>query len=503
MFRKRLTRGMTAVLLTTAILTGCGGQGTHEKQDDGKELDKITFAFFCNVVIPEDMDKVEEAINEITREKINVEVELLPMSLSTYEQQINLMISSGEKLDLFNMFGTQFAVDVTQNKLAAMEPELLKTVAKDTVETIGEDYMKSVTVNGNVYGFPVLKDNAQVRGVVMNKRMLEENNLLEEAENVKSTDDLAALYDKMLSADPDMAMVCAGDTASSLVDSGFMTYDSLGDYLGVLMDYGQGDLEVENLYETDWYESTVNYIHDWYEKGYILKDSSVNPDTGVPIYQSEGVFSILCNYHIATDSVIENMTNVPSTGTWVAEPLATTTSINGVVMSIPATCENQEPVLKFLNLMYTDKDVVNLIDWGIEGEHYVHVDGKENVITYPEGVTGDNSGYAMNCGWEFGNQLNSYVWENTGDDDYYERMADFNNEAIKSKAIGFSFDSSSVKTEVAALNNVLNEYRLGLENGEMDPSEYLPKFQQALKEAGIDKVIEEKQKQLDAWAAEQ
>lgn len=152
---------MTAVLLTTAILTGCGGQGTHEKQDDGKELDKITFAFFCNVVIPEDMDKVEEAINEITREKINVEVELLPMSLSTYEQQINLMISSGEKLDLFNMFGTQFAVDVTQNKLAAMEPELLKTVAKDTVETIGEDYMKSVTVNGNVYGFPVLKDNAQ------------------------------------------------------------------------------------------------------------------------------------------------------------------------------------------------------------------------------------------------------------------------------------------------------------------------------------------------------
>ena len=187
-------------MLTTAILTGCGGQGTHEKQDDGKELDKITFAFFCNVVIPEDMDKVEEAINEITREKINVEVELLPMSLSTYEQQINLMISSGEKLDLFNMFGTQFAVDVTQNKLAAMEPELLKTVAKDTVETIGEDYMKSVTVNGNVYGFPVLKDNAQVRGVVMNKRMLEENNLLEEAENVKSTDGLAALYDKMLSA---------------------------------------------------------------------------------------------------------------------------------------------------------------------------------------------------------------------------------------------------------------------------------------------------------------
>lgn len=502
MLRKKLVSCLCILALTAVMFAGCGNKGGSDSVKESSEPDKITFAFFCNVVIPEDMDKVEEAINKITRDKINVEIELLPMSLSTYDQQINLMISSGEKLDLFNMFGTQFAVDVTQNKLSAMDPELLETVAKDTVETIGGDYMKSVTVNGNVYGFPVLKDNAQVRGVVLNKQILEDNGLLEEAENIKGTEELAALYDKVMKKVPDMAMVCAGDTSSTLVDSGFMTYDNLGDNLGVLMDYGQKDLKVENLYETKWYEDTVNYIHDWYKKGYILKDSSVNPDTGVPIYQSEGVFSIMCNYHIATDSVIENMTNIPSTGAWLADPLATTTSINGVVMAIPATCENQEPVLKFLNLMYTDPDVVNLIDWGIEGDHYVHVEGKKNVITYPDGVNGGNSGYAMNCGWEFGNQLNSYVWENTGDDDYYDRMSDFNNEAVRSKAIGFSFDSNSVKTEVAALNNVLNEYRFGIENGEMDPKEYLPKFRKALKDAGIDKVIEEKQKQLDAWAAE-
>ncbi len=502
MLKKKLVSCLCIIALIAAMSAGCAGKGGSDSKEESAGTDKITFAFFCNVVIPEDMDKVEEEINKITRDKINVEVELLPMSLSTYDQQINLMISSGEKLDLFNMFGTQFAVDVAQNKLSAMEPELLESVAKDTVDTIGEDYMKSVTVNGNVYGFPVLKDNAQVRGVVLNKQILEDAGLLKEAENIKGTDDLAALYDKVMAKRTDIAMVCAGDTSSTLVDSGFMTYDNLGDNLGVLMDYGQNELKVENLYETEWYENTVNYIHDWYQKGYILKDSSVNPDTGVPIYQSEGVFSIMCNYHIATDSVIENMTNIPSTGAWLAEPLATTTSINGVVMAIPATCENQEPVLKFLNLMYTDPDVVNLIDWGIEGDHYVHVDGKKNVITYPEGVNGDNSGYAMNCGWEFGNQLNSYVWENTGDDDYYDRMADFNEEAVRSKAIGFSFDSSSVKTEVAALNNVLNEYRFGIENGEMDPAEYLPKFRQALKDAGIDKVIEEKQRQLDAWAAE-
>ena len=52
------------------------------------------------------------------------------------------------------------------------------------------------------------------------------------------------------------------------------------------------------------------------------------------------------------------------------------------------------------------------------------------------------------------------------------------------------------------MDSVLAEYRLGLENGELDPEEYLPKFIQALREAGIEKVIAEKQRQLDSWVAE-
>ena len=82
-------------------------------------------------------------------------------------------------------------------------------------------------------------------------------------------------------------------------------------------------------------------------------------------------------------------------------------------------------------------------------------------------------------------------------------MKAFNESAVISKAVGFMFDPSPVKSEIAALDSVLAEYRLGLENGELDPEEYLPKFQQALREAGIEKVIAEKQRQLDAWVAAQ
>ena len=65
------------------------------------------------------------------------------------------------------------------------------------------------------------------------------------------------------------------------------------------------------------------------------------------------------------------------------------------------------------------------------------------------------------------------------------------------------YDSNNVKTEVAAVSNVLNEYRAGLEFGVMDPETTLPEFLGALDAAGINTIIEEKQRQLDEWVAAQ
>ena len=93
-----------ALLAFSSLLQGCGKTETvsenstkevlsESSEQQSTEPDKITFAFFCNLFIPEDMDMIEEALNEQTRKKINVEVELVPLSLGTYNQQINLMVS--------------------------------------------------------------------------------------------------------------------------------------------------------------------------------------------------------------------------------------------------------------------------------------------------------------------------------------------------------------------------------------------------------------------------
>ena len=46
---------------------------------------------------------------------------------------------------------------------------------------------------------------------------------------------------------------------------------------------------------------------------------------------------------------------------------------------------------------------------------------------------------------------------------------------------------------------MVNKYHKALLCGALNPDETLPQFNQELKDAGIDAIIAEKQKQLDAW----
>jgi putative aldouronate transport system substrate-binding protein len=80
-------------------------------------------------------------------------------------------------------------------------------------------------------------------------------------------------------------------------------------------------------------------------------------------------------------------------------------------------------------------------------------------------------------------------------------MEAWNLAAEVSPAMGFSFDQDPVRTEVAAVQNVVSQYRKSLENGASDPAVVLGEYQAKLKAAGLEKIIAEKQRQLDIWVA--
>lgn len=151
--------------------------------------------------------------------------------------------------------------------------------------------------------------------------------------------------------------------------------------------------------------------------------------------------------------------------------------------------------MMLINLLHTDIEIINLLNFGIEGTHFT-LNG--NVMTQTE----QSGQYAPGVAWELGNQFLNYVW-NTEAPDKWEQFKSFNKGAKSSVALGFTFDSEPVKSEVGALANVLREYQKVLETGSVDLDEALPKYIADQKSAGLDKVIAKKQKQLNEFLASQ
>lgn len=81
----------------------------------------------------------------------------------------------------------------------------------------------------------------------------------------------------------------------------------------------------------------------------------------------------------------------------------------------------------------------------------------------------------------------------------WEMYADFNNNALVSGASGFTFDSSPVATQYTAVDNVYSQYQKAIEFGFLDPETSIAEMNEAMMKAGLQDIIDEKQKQFDAW----
>jgi putative aldouronate transport system substrate-binding protein len=68
--------------------------------------------------------------------------------------------------------------------------------------------------------------------------------------------------------------------------------------------------------------------------------------------------------------------------------------------------------------------------------------------------------------------------------------------------MGYNFDTSSVSSEITAVIAEIGKYGPALNVGTVDAESMLPKFLEALDAAGMNKIIEENQRQLDAWLAD-
>lgn len=295
------------------------------------------------------------------------------------------------------------------------------------------------------------------------------------------------------------------DMTPLIPSSSGRAYDDLSNYMwrydemesiedGCIVDYET--MTVSNLYESETFKKTVELLYRWNKEGLIMPNASTNSDTrGALLDGNQGVAYLTTSYS-PTLSAKENLQLDVDIVELNQNKILGTSSFTNTQWMIPVKSKHPEEAMKFLNLLYTDEEVGNMLQYGIEGVHYVKTD-KENVITYPEGQDVVNSRYYVKTPGITDININCYAIEPLPGD-IYQKYQEFKNEFKQSPLLGFMADVSECKTETAAIANVIAQYHFNFMSGDYDTS-MLNEMNEKLKDAGINKVIEVKQRQLNEW----
>ena len=475
-----------ALAVCSAMIAGSFSIIPVQAGESGEDLYTVKVWGFGNAN-SEDLEEVSEAISEITRDKIGVNVELYR---SMDSEKLNLALTSGESWDLVCTHGMDTVNLANTGRILPLD-DLYDEYAPEMKAEVSEGDLECGKVGGSLYALPMNNDNARATGVAMRKDIADELGIT--ADDVKTMDDLHDVLVKVKENYPDVYPLVPTWQNGGM--QSILQIDGLYGNLAVIEDAAGDDTTVTSLYETEAYKNFVENMYQWQQEGLIMPDATTNTEPN-PI-GSIG-FADYETFYPGKEAEVKNKAGVDVIVARMTDITAITSIVSGS-WSISAASEQPEKAMELYNLMYTDPEIANLFVNGIEGKHYVYTDDTKTMLTLPEGVTEGNTGYSV-TDWAWPNECITTPWD-SGYKDMYKDLEEFNKSAIASPALGFRFDSSAILNEGTACSNIESEYATALAWGMLDPEEALPKFIEELKSAGMETIQEEAQRQLDEWLA--
>lgn len=438
---------------------------------------------------------VQDAVNKITKEKINATVTLKPIAFGEYNQRMNTIATSGEAFDiawtanwLFDYVG-----NVSKGLFVPLD-DLLNQDAAELKASLPEFMWDQVKVGGKIYGVPNYQSVTGREGYIVPKEYADKYGL--DVSSIKKFEDIEPFLDKIKQGEKGVAplvMDYNGMFGYFIHTQGISTLPITSNPPIGFYD-SDTSMKLFNVYASPEYKHYLEVVRGWYQKGYINKDAPTIKTVDDLAKAGKAAVSYSLSLNPGTETIVSNnryggkpIVYVPTTG-FVVDGNPGIATVN----AIGKNAKNPDRAMMFLNLVNTDKELYNTLVYGVEGTNYDKLDAGTVKVKPDSGFT--------NNAWVMGNTFNGYLQEGQAPDTF-DVQKKTNEEAKPTLSVGFKFDVSSVQTEIANVQSVLDEYLPGLSTGAVDPAKKLPDFLDRLQKAGIDKLMQEAQKQLDAWKA--
>jgi putative aldouronate transport system substrate-binding protein len=496
--RKSSALVLSFILAMTLILAACSDKNngnntasvapSSEASESAGKTDKPVELIWYTIGTPQrDIDKVMEEVSKYTAEKIGVTVKMTQLDWGDYSQKMQVMTASGTPMDI--MFTASWAFDYVQNarKGAFLELDgLLDQYGQGIKEVLNPAFLEGSKVDGHNYAIPANKELPALEVWRFNKQLLDKHGL-DYTQVTTSLDTLEPLLKVIKEKETGVVPFAVGKDYSPVVP-----YDYLIQSLPMAVKLDTSDYKVVNVFETPELKAALQTMHKYYKAGYIPAEASTTPSND-DLFKSGKWFMDRASTVPFADNLWTAGYGYPVISTPASASIVFNWSVMGSLQAISANSEHPEKAMEFLNLVNTDAHLRNMLDSGIEDVHFKKM-GDKMMENLDESKNYDMPSFSL------GNVLLTYL--NPGDpDNKWEEYETFNNASSNAPTLGFNFDTTNVATELAAVQNVKSEFWSALMTGTVNPDEYLPKANEKFKAAGLDKIIEEAQRQLDAWRA--
>ncbi len=466
------------ILLVMLVLVSCG-----------RKVEEKPYEIIWHTIgTPQrDVEKVMEKVSEYTKEKIDVTVKMYMHDWGDYNQKMQVLSASGEPYDL--AFTSSWAFDYRVNAgRGAFLPlnNLINKYGEELKKTIHPALLEGSKINGKIYGIPANKEIAYQQVFRINDTYKKKYNM--DLSNVKTLEDLEPFFQIIKENEPDVIPFAVyGNIQYLLQDYDFVMNGRIPGAIKI----SDGNLKVINQWEDEEFIKHMKVYRKFFERGYIPKDA-VSVTDNPNITKTGKWFVTLVEYQPLAENLWESVYGYPcSVIPAMEKPIIATRSVSGSMMAISSNSEQPEKVMKFLNLLNTDSYLRNMIDSGIEGIHYEKI-ADNRVRMLPA-----SSDYDMPT-FSLGNMFITYLNE-ADPENKWEVFEEWNSTALESPLLGFNFDITPVRSELAAITNVAEEFGSGLFTGGYDSEVYLSQAIEKFEAVGLNKVLEEMQKQIDQW----
>lgn len=481
--------------------TNTGAAGNATSGDTSKEV-KIKMLLVGGK--PVDYDEVFGKLNTILKEKINATVEAEFLDWSDYLQKYPLKFAANEDFDIAYTSNWAFYNDqALKGGFLEITDEMVEKYLPQMLKAQSEAAWGQAKIGGKLFMVPQNSNEVVDKTVLVREDLRKKYNL----EPVTSPETYAAYLKGVAANEKGMSAYGAKpadgwkwhelDEIMLIQQNQWKVVDPDAP---LVFDKDDATGKIFNVYETPEFKETLQYYKDLADSGAWSKNIVSNKNDVWQDIKAGKVSSYAHNLGTVALNLAEARRDTPDVEMGIADLTpdkhkgAAISTQNG--LAIHATSKNVERSLMLIDLLQNDKEIYDLTMYGVEGKHYVAV-GDDKMEPGPNAAS--YTGFS-NWGW------NSPLKRT---DTSYPKEADAISAGWQEHVYHFPletfvFDDTKVKNQVANVGNVMLRYAIPLEYGLIaDLDKGQTDLIKQLKAAGIDKVQEEMQLQVDAFLAEQ